>query len=512
MGTRTPILGLYKPDDRDGDENGKVWTELVNENFDVMDAIATIERQVAATTPSLGFYETATLELTLSQAADLTVLTTDHPAWVRIYGSAAARLEDAARPITTKVTDGRGCFADGITYLPDGLTLNWSEVPTFQNLDTPRTGTAYLAVTSMDPAYSGPINLTLTYRDRGPRAGALQGLQGLDGHTILCLTRDPVATDGKDGDICINTAAWTVFAPKAAGAWPVGVSLVGPPGVGTQGPSGTLSIGTVTTGAAGSAATVTNSGTPEAAVFNFSIPQGEQGNPSPAGNTVLSGTVDPTAADGADGDFWINTATSTLFGPKAAGAWPAGVSLVGPAGSGGGGGLVLLEQHAATNSASLDFTTAISSTYDDYLIEIIGIVPATNGAKPYMLCGTGVGPTWDSTAGHYAYNTFQMSSVGSGINGSQSASSLNMTYNGINTGVSASGSLSGSWKFTTAQQGTLYPRFWGNYSTIYDAGYPSEAGQNAGAYLQTTAITGLRFAMSSGNILSGTIRIYGLVK
>ena len=53
-------------------------------------------------------------------------------------------------------------------------------------------------------------------------------------------------------------------------------------------------------------------------------------------NTVRAGTVAPTAGDGNDGDFWINTATWYIYGPKSAGAWPAGVSMVG---TGGGGGL-----------------------------------------------------------------------------------------------------------------------------------------------------------------------------
>jgi hypothetical protein len=51
------------------------------------------------------------------------------------------------------------------------------------------------------------------------------------------------------------------------------------------------------------------------------------------GRTILSGSVDPTT-EGEDGDFYINTATTTLFGPKDT-TWPAGVSLVGPAGGGG---------------------------------------------------------------------------------------------------------------------------------------------------------------------------------
>lgn len=50
--------------------------------------------------------------------------------------------------------------------------------------------------------------------------------------------------------------------------------------------------------------------------------------------SFLSGTVNPTAATGANGDFFINRASNIIFGPKAAGAWPAtGTSLVGPAGS-----------------------------------------------------------------------------------------------------------------------------------------------------------------------------------
>lgn len=56
------------------------------------------------------------------------------------------------------------------------------------------------------------------------------------------------------------------------------------------------------------------------------------------GHTVLSGLVDPGPGDGADGDFWINITSWYFFGPKAAGVWPAGVSLVGPPGAPGAPG------------------------------------------------------------------------------------------------------------------------------------------------------------------------------
>jgi hypothetical protein len=57
---------------------------------------------------------------------------------------------------------------------------------------------------------------------------------------------------------------------------------------GAQGAAATVSVGTVTTLAAGSQATVTNSGTPQSAVLNFGIPQGAAGSGSGTGTS--SGT------------------------------------------------------------------------------------------------------------------------------------------------------------------------------------------------------------------------------
>ena len=72
-----------------------------------------------------------------------------------------------------------------------------------------------------------------------------------------------------------------VFATDlAAGKW---VLLVALP-IGPQGPSGTLAVGTVTTLAAGASATVANVGTSQAAIINFGIPQGIQGNTGATGS------------------------------------------------------------------------------------------------------------------------------------------------------------------------------------------------------------------------------------
>ncbi len=53
------------------------------------------------------------------------------------------------------------------------------------------------------------------------------------------------------------------------------------------------------------------------------------------GKTVLNGNVNPSAATGSDGDFYINKTSNQIFGPKTSGAWGAGTSLVGPTGATG---------------------------------------------------------------------------------------------------------------------------------------------------------------------------------
>ncbi len=67
----------------------------------------------------------------------------------------------------------------------------------------------------------------------------------------------------------------------------------GPKGTdGKNGTAATIKIGTVTTTAPGTNVKVTNTGTANAAVFNFSIPKGEKGE---KGNTGIQGPPGPAA-------------------------------------------------------------------------------------------------------------------------------------------------------------------------------------------------------------------------
>ncbi len=74
------------------------------------------------------------------------------------------------------------------------------------------------------------------------------------------------------------------------------------------------------------------------------------------GRTVRNGVGTPAAALGVDGDFYLNTATNMLYGPKGsaiAGQWPAtGISLVGPQGMAGLTGAQGLQGAAGTTGAA----------------------------------------------------------------------------------------------------------------------------------------------------------------
>ncbi|HRI13659.1 MAG TPA: hypothetical protein PLX89_11720, partial [Verrucomicrobiota bacterium] len=156
---------------------------------------------------------------------------------------------------------------------------------------------------------------------QGPAGPA--GADGAPGKTLLNGSGAPVDTFGVDGDFYLDTAASQIYGPKSGGEWPVaGVSLVGP--TGADGASGA-------TGPAGPQGPTGPQG-PEGQA-------GVAGANGSAGKTVLNGSSAPVNTLGVDGDFYLDTAASRIYGPKSGGEWPvAGVSLVGPAGIDGATG------------------------------------------------------------------------------------------------------------------------------------------------------------------------------
>lgn len=80
---------------------------------------------------------------------------------------------------------------------------------------------------------------------------------------------------------------------------------------GQDGAAATITVGTTTTGSPGTNASVTNSGTSSAAVFNFVIPRGDTGATGPAGQDGQDGQ------DGAAATISVGTTTTGAAGTNA---------------------------------------------------------------------------------------------------------------------------------------------------------------------------------------------------
>lgn len=79
----------------------------------------------------------------------------------------------------------------------------------------------------------------------------------------------------------------------------------------------TINVGTTTTLPAGSQAFVTNSGTSENVILNFGIPRGETGPQGPIGPTGATGPQGPAGVDGTAATITIGTTTTGLPGTNA---------------------------------------------------------------------------------------------------------------------------------------------------------------------------------------------------
>ena len=84
-----------------------------------------------------------------------------------------------------------------------------------------------------------------------------------------------------------------------------------------DGVSATIAVGTVTTGAAGSSAAITNSGTSGAAVFDFTIPRGDVGATGATGPTGATGSTGSTGATGTAATIAAGTTTTGSAGSSA---------------------------------------------------------------------------------------------------------------------------------------------------------------------------------------------------
>jgi hypothetical protein len=173
------------------------------------------------------------------------------------------------------------------------------------------------------------------------------------------------------------------------------------------------------------------------------------------------------------------------------------------------GAPVLLDTKVASNSATIDFTSYIDSTYKLYTVEWDGVKSGSTGNGLQMRISTDGGSTWKAGASDYAYSIAYWSTAGSTVTVQQSTgvASMNCAVAVITTTANTSGSgtvkcfnPSDTARFFSIETSSVVT----NTSTLI------YTHRGCGNYTTAGAVNGFRFLMQSGNIVSGTFRLYGV--
>lgn len=168
----------------------------------------------------------------------------------------------------------------------------------------------------------------------------------------------------------------------------------------------------------------------------------------------------------------------------------------------------LLETQTASSSATIDFTSNIDSTFTNYAVLLSSVVPANDSVKLQLRIS--IASTFQ-TNGFYSWSSVQIASNASTITGSNGNGDTEIELNtnqviGNDTSEGCNGSVmlynpSNASLFKQLETKLLYLSSGANFVRVNGGGtYTNSAG----------AVDGLRFFFDSGNIASGTFKLYGI--
>ena len=179
-----------------------------------------------------------------------------------------------------------------------------------------------------------------------------------------------------------------------------------------------------------------------------------------------------------------------------------------------GGALVLLSTATASSSSTIDFTSNIDSTYKEYIFKFIDIHPATDGTDFSFQVETGTNTDYNQTITS-TYFRARHGEDGSAnqltyATGNDLAQSTSFQIIAGDLGNDNDQSYSGTLHLFDPSSTTFVKHFMANGN---ESRNDDRTANNfvAGFVNDTTAITRIRFKMASGNIDSGTIKMYGVV-
>jgi len=177
------------------------------------------------------------------------------------------------------------------------------------------------------------------------------------------------------------------------------------------------------------------------------------------------------------------------------------------------GALTLISTQTASSSASISFTSGIDSTYNSYIFKFINIHPATDNANFSFQADTGTNTNYNQTITSTYFASYQTEDGSTAalqyVTGQDQAQGT-----GFQTLVDAVGngndeSCSGTLQIFQPSSSTFVKHFIARSHGYNGSDYSTDL-FCAGYINITTAITRFQFKMSSGNMDSGVIKLYGV--
>lgn len=167
------------------------------------------------------------------------------------------------------------------------------------------------------------------------------------------------------------------------------------------------------------------------------------------------------------------------------------------------GAFVLIQSQTASASANLSFVTN-TNLYTSYYYTFAGVLPASAGASLRMQMSANGGSTWTNTGYQSgailnAYNSATISNINS---------STDFILSGTIRGTGANETANGNGFIHNCNVAAL-PYLIGQ-SSYFDNGATVDANASVCARGGANGANAFRFLMSTGNITSGVISLYGV--
>ena len=179
----------------------------------------------------------------------------------------------------------------------------------------------------------------------------------------------------------------------------------------------------------------------------------------------------------------------------------------------GGGSLNLISTQTASSSSTISFTSGINSTYKEYIFKFYNIHPATNEQNFTFQADTGTNTNYNQTITSTFFRAYHQEDDGGTALGyltsrdqAQGTSFQPLT---VTIGNGNDECTNGTIHLFDPSNTTFVKHFVSRFID-YEGGNQAVDNYCAGYFNTTTAITRVQFKFASGNIDSGTIKLYGV--